>query len=104
MQITESTYHIPKHNLVTAPPEVTAEEWLRFAVIIHANNLGLNGKMVLEMSQIHDVGGEYVIGFKCAPYEEVKQDADFQRMLKEHAKRDIDNLFEGGNSNGRSTK
>lgn len=85
---------IPKHKLVSISPELTIEEYVDFATIIHSNNLGLQGIMVQSVSEIIDQGNRFIVKFECMNFADVKADVAFQQHLQQMASTDIDKDLE----------
>jgi len=100
MNAKETTFRIPKSELVKVPSGLTVEDYIRFAINIHCNNLGLRGHMVTEMTDIIDGGDAYIVGFKSFLWEDVKEDLQFQKRLEEAMEEDITQSLDkmiGGN-------
>lgn len=81
---------IPKHKLVSISAELTVEEYIDFATIIHSNNLGLAGIVIQSVSEIIDQGDRFIVKFECMNFADVKADVAFQQHLQQMASTDID--------------
>lgn len=85
---------IPKHKLVSISKELTVEEYIDFATIIHSNNLGLAGIVIQSVSEIIDQGDRFIVKFECMNFADVKADVAFQQHLQQMASTDIDKDLE----------